>query len=117
LSWADAKTCAGTLVSYLWDESGSHRISNDLSRLGGAVYTNSTTKLKSDAEIESLIRNSCHLLSSRQNLFTVLLAAQVYDGDAVFAEQRAVAVVWRDPVPDADGRHPCFVRFFKLLAE
>ncbi|MBN1268792.1 MAG: hypothetical protein JXB04_04335 [Kiritimatiellae bacterium] len=75
---------------------------------------------------ESFLRNSAGLLSTRQNLFTIFVAAQTVrdlnnngsvTSDEVFAEQRAVAVVWRDPFPDEDGYHPAFVRFFKWLYE
>ncbi len=120
LSWADAKIAANHLVTYLWGNPSSHLISNDLSRIGAPweIYNQDIADLNTDAKRESLIRNTHRLLGVRQNIFTIILAAQATDNsDTVFGEQRAVAVVWRDPVPDADGRHPCFVRFFKLLAE
>ncbi|MDD3603745.1 MAG: hypothetical protein PHD86_00975 [Kiritimatiellae bacterium] len=124
LPWADAKVAAEKLIEYLWDNPSSHQISNDLSRIGAPweIYNKEIDEgpaaLLTDARRESLIRNTHRLLGVRQNIFTIILAAQATDNsDTVFGEQRAVAVVWRDPVPDADGRHPCFVRFFKLLAE
>jgi hypothetical protein len=71
-----------------------------------------------DAQRESIIRNTYELFSLRQNLFTVILAAQALDpSGGVAAEQRAVAVVWRDPVANANGHHPAFVRFFQWLNE
>jgi hypothetical protein len=73
---------------------------------------------------EAIIRNSAGLLSPRQNLFTILLAAQTVDSVTnVAGEQRAVAVVWRDPYPTPNpyapttSNHAAFVRFFKVLAE
>lgn len=72
-------------------------------------------------EKESIVRNSAGLLSPRQNMFTILLAAQVInDSYDVLAEQRAVAVVWRDPYPfdpSVSPVHSSFVRFFKWLTE
>ncbi|MGD9873068.1 MAG: hypothetical protein AB7T27_02245 [Kiritimatiellia bacterium] len=86
-----------------------------------ALYANAPPNFIPDSVNESIIRNAHQLFGVRQNLFTIILAAQVTDGGgsnpAVFAEQRAVAVVWRDPVADDSGKHPCFVRFFKLLAD
>ena len=75
---------------------------------------------------EGVVRSSAGLLSVRQNVFTVILAAQsVMDANGVSgiqsedvrAEQRALVVVWRDPYPDSAGRHPTFVRYFKWLTE
>jgi len=65
---------------------------------------------------ESLVRNSLGLLSPRHNMFTIFLAARTFvDGYAynpadtpttksqyVASEQRAVAVVWRDPYEITD---------------
>ncbi|HMP74006.1 MAG TPA: hypothetical protein PKE55_12155 [Kiritimatiellia bacterium] len=65
---------------------------------------------------ESVIRNSLGLWTTRHNLFTIFLAArtfaQSYDpsngahrnnrANFVTAEQRAVAVVWRDPLITTD---------------
>ncbi len=79
---------------------------------------NSYASLSEDGLRESIVANSYRLLSPRQNLFTILIAAQVTGSSGgVLAEQRAVAVVWRDPYPDANGRHPALVRFFKWLME
>ena len=79
------------------------------------------------------------VMNPRQNLFTILVAAQsiipkpagtpITAAD-VMSERRAVLVVWRDPwptaedsrkydesVPKADRTHRSFVRFFKWLDE
>ena len=64
---------------------------------------------------ESVIRNSIGLLGARHNLFTIFLAARTFSDkynpaahsnvkrDYVTSEQRAVAVVWRDPYITTDG--------------
>lgn len=114
ITWSNAQQYADSIIKY----TKANSITN-LSQMGEIEDLFQTTPklLQTDAQREAIIRNNIGLLSPRQNLFTVILAAQVYDGSAVFAEQRAVAVVWRDPVADSTGRHPTFVRFFKLLAE
>ncbi len=70
---------------------------------------------------ESPLRNTIDLFDTQQNIFTIIIAAQATTDDAVnpqvLAEQRAVAVVWRDPYPDANGRHLAFVRYFRWLSE
>jgi hypothetical protein len=70
---------------------------------------------------EAIIRNSCELVGVRQNLFAILLAAQTAltpeEYGPIRAEQQALAIVWRDPYPDASGRHPCFVRWFTWLGQ
>lgn len=70
---------------------------------------------------EGIVRNSSELLGVRQQVFTILFAAQSLadSGSNVMGEQRGIAVIWRDPyrVKDADGQdyHPAFVRFFRWL--
>ncbi|MBT3191149.1 MAG: hypothetical protein HN341_01210 [Verrucomicrobia bacterium] len=79
-----------------------------------------------DLERESIIAHSCRLLGVRQNLFTIIVGASPaaagmgsYAQDTrdlvLSGDKRAVFQVWRDPVVNADGRHECFVRFFKWL--
>jgi hypothetical protein len=43
--------------------------------------------------------------NSRQNLFAIFAMGNYYS-----AKQVCMAIVWRDPVPDDDGNHPCFIR-------
>ena len=114
VSAADAKLIAAKLASLTTGNA-----QNSLSLVGRAVSVASVFNTKNyDCERESLVANSYRLLSPRQNLFTILIAAQVTGSSgSVLAEQRAVAVVWRDPYPDANGRHPALVRFFKWLME
>jgi Tfp pilus assembly protein PilX len=71
--------------------------------------TNACNDIKEDA-----FRNILEMVTFRQNIFTVIVAAQVYApvGTNVVAEKRAVAVVYRDAYT---GRS--FTRFFKWLQE
>lgn len=74
--------------------------------------------LTNDATYESVIRNSSGLFSYRQNLFTVYLYAQaITPGGVTGAEQRAVAVIWRDPEykDTANPVNKMFLRFFRWL--
>ncbi|MBA4387855.1 MAG: hypothetical protein C0404_07730 [Verrucomicrobia bacterium] len=81
---------------------------------------------RTDIELEALISNTAQLLGMRQNLFTIVVAGSVfapYPGIAgqragpgmSLACQRAVAVVWRDPFPDENGKHRHEILFFKWL--
>ncbi len=80
---------------------------------------------------ESAVRNTVGLLGTRHNLFTILVAARVFEEgfdpdvddpeDFVAAEQSAVVVVWRDPFKTTDNTgaqvHKKFIRFFHWLTE
>ncbi len=77
---------------------------------------------------DAIIRNSVGLFNAHQNLYTVIVVAQAVkdlgnvgqweDGtDLVTAEKRAVALVWRDPFPNANGVHETFIRVFRYLTE
>jgi len=78
---------------------------------------------------ESLIRNSIGLWSPRHQLYTIYVAARTFSDaydhldssitnkeDYVTAEQRAVAVVWRDPLdtdPSNQGvMHKSYIQWF-----
>lgn len=64
---------------------------------------------------ESIVRNSIGLFGTRHNLFTIFVAARIFSDDYdpaadfgdresfVQADQRAVAVVWRDPFQTRDS--------------
>lgn len=81
---------------------------------------------KSDLEIDSIVAHSARLLTTRHNLFTILLSARPFsmglglvadragEGDWV-GDERAIAQVWRDPFPDAEGRHRFIVQYFRSL--
>ena len=80
-----------------------------------------------NSQREAIIRNSVGLFNAHQNLYTVIVVAQAVkdrgtvgqweDADLVTAEKRAAALVWRDPFPNADGRHETFIRVFRYLTE
>jgi hypothetical protein len=81
-------------------------------------------------EREAVIRNACNLLTTRQQIYTIILRADsfvprfgmtdVREGN-VLATAQAVAQIWRDPVAtDVGGgvrKHKCYVQLFKLLDE
>jgi hypothetical protein len=85
-------------------------------------------------EREGVIRNAAQLYTTRQQIYTIVVRADAmtfeYGGGAfgvgdtynqlnagsVLGSAQAVFQVWRDPVPDADGKHPCFVRLCKILS-
>jgi len=83
---------------------------------------------KSDLELESIISHTCRLLTTRHQLFTVIVTAQPFSegmgivarrrgGGSWLGSEKAVAQVWRDAYPDADGRHRFRVRFFKIVRD
>ncbi len=106
-------------------------------RAGGLVFTNvadlgaldfrAIMENRSDLERESVLAYSCGLLSTRQHLFVIYVVAGPYSpsigklgamgilGGEWHSYQRAVATVWRDPFPDKNGVHACFVRSFRWL--
>jgi hypothetical protein len=63
---------------------------------------------------EDAFRNVLEMVTFRQNIFTVIVAAQVYGpvGNQVVAERRAVAVVYRDAYTGKS-----FIRHFAWLTE
>ena len=78
-------------------------------------------------ERESIIRNSCGLFTMRGQTFIVVVRAESYsppfgrkksiNNGTSNASRTAIAEVWRDSVPDANGKHPMYVKFFKILDE
>jgi hypothetical protein len=82
----------------------------------------------SDCLIESVISQTAELLTVRQNLFTIFLAANTSTagmagsgGKRMLSSAYAIAEVWRDPFPtyDMTGKryHKCFVRQFRIIDE
>lgn len=80
----------------------------------------------SDVEREALVAYSTGLMGVRQNLFLIVVSAsaagqQMGERAGTQAQvmhrgrQRAIAVVWRDPVENAQGLHDCFVQHFQWL--
>ncbi len=84
---------------------------------------------------ESVLRNSLGVLGTRNNLFTIFVAARVfvrgYDpddsehqanrDDFVASDQRAVAVIWRDPFRTTDSignrTYESFVQYFHWITD
>lgn len=90
--------------------------SSDLSHL--APELTAAVPGLSSAYFESVARNSAGLFAPRQQLFTVVLAAQVQDDDLnVLAEQTGVGLIWRDPYIVSNNTHATMVRNFRWLTE
>jgi hypothetical protein len=73
----------------------------------------------SSLDRESIIRNSCRLFNVRQNLFVILLYADVSKRDisgnfASLSTMLGVAEVWRDPV-DSTNRYPSNIHLFQVM--
>jgi len=70
---------------------------------------------------ESVCRNTAGLFNTRQQYFKILLFAQtaktvpLLQDKSVLADVRAVAEVWRDPLPNAEGIHPYVIRMVHVL--
>lgn len=102
-------------------------IANVVTKIQTAFYTNASliaanfTSLDfpaaADNELkkEAIFRNTAGLFSVRQNLFTIIIEAQVASGGNIPQNpirQRAVALVWRDPYTGE-----MFVRSIKWLKD
>lgn len=78
-----------------------------------------------DIERESVFRNSVGLTTTRHNLFTIIIRSDAFSEGVggrsqvalgtTLASSRALAEVWRDPVPDENGNHKCLIRYFRFL--
>ena len=81
-------------------------------------------------QVEGVVRNSYRLFNPNQNLFTIIVVAQAVndqpndegergtfdeDTDTILGEKRALALVWRDPFPNAAGRNEMFIRMFRYI--
>lgn len=77
---------------------------------------------------EAVIRNTCGLFTTRGLNFTILLRGEAFtpffgktdvksDLGTTLASRSAIAQVWRDTEPDAGGKYPVFVHFFKIFDE
>jgi len=76
-------------------------------------HTNYVSLPLQSEQKEDALRSIVEMLTLRQNMFTVILAAQALskDGRGVLAEKRAVAIVYRDSYTGQS-----FVRLFKWLS-
>ncbi len=111
LSLASALTIAGRLAN--------GGVYTNLSDIGQALTNFSALNVTLDNELkkESLFRNAAGLLSARQNVFQVIIEAQLAYGNMYpryknLAHQRAVAIVWRDPYTGE-----FFVRSFQWMED
>lgn len=79
-----------------------------------AAVTNNHPEARGDIFKEDPFRRICELITFRQNIFIIAMAAQVFGGDGhtVVGEKRASAVVYRDSYT---GRY--FIRSFKWLTD
>ena len=62
-----------------------------------------STTIRASIDKNALISNTSELLNLRQNLFVIIIEAQVASGGNIPrnpAKQKAIAVVWRDPFRD-----------------
>ncbi len=108
----DADNLAGAIWDWRMDTAATNVFRNvsDIGRLNWRAIPGFDVAAKSDHEIESIIAHSDGLLTTRQNLFTVLVAARTFRvGVGVVAEaaragtfladERAIVQLWRDPFP------------------
>lgn len=107
LTMDEARTVASTIFS--------GGIFTNLSDIGRSL-TNFPSSADTELKKEAFFRNACGLLNLRQNMFTIIIEAQVaYSGGNIPmnpARQRAVAIVWRDPYTGE-----MFVRHIKWLGD
>ncbi|MEI6148686.1 MAG: hypothetical protein WCS01_06285 [bacterium] len=95
----------------------------NLSDIGHATNVFSAAPLAglSPFEREAFFRYTAGLFNTRQQYFMILLFAQTtrtipqLTDKSVLAGVRAIAEVWRDPLPNADGVHPRVVRLLKTI--
>jgi hypothetical protein len=120
---------AAALSSTILDWRGPDGVSNEFYNVADMAKIDWDTGFpgRSDLEREAMLTYSYGLLGTRQNLFTIIVAATPTSAEmgSVADEQNvvqtlgvrtAIVQVWRDPFPNADGKHECFVRFFKWLS-
>lgn len=77
---------------------------------------------KDKFQTEEVIARSMHLFTTRQQIFTVFVAAQELNAGEPSSEARAVAVIWRDPFRtntngelNPNGRHRLRVLSYRML--
>lgn len=81
----------------------------------GRNFTAFPAAANNELKREAIFRNTAGLLSARQNLFTIIIEAQVASGGNIPQNpirQKAVALVWRDPYTGE-----MFVRSIKWLKD
>ena len=86
---------AQTVAQLIVDQAGSYTNLSDLGRVL-TTFPVGTSEL----EKEAYFRNTCGLFNVHQNVFTILIEAQVASGGNIPrnpVKQRAAVIVWRDP--------------------
>jgi len=92
----------------------------NLSSIGYITNVYETTfdaVLDSDSLRESIIRNSVGLFSMRDNLFGIIIDALTLSEDGIVTgRERALAIVWRDPI-QVNGINETIVRYYTMLGD
>ena len=119
--------------AHLGDQSGAG-IANPgttASRDYPAAILSSHYRFFGEFEREAVVRNAIQLYTGRQQLFTIIVRGDAMTsqyGGGMEAGQNllnkaerlgscsAVFQVWRDPAPNANGLHPCFVRLCRIVS-
>ncbi len=119
--------CGLAELGYLFEEPD-----GDVGPLNGTV-SNPIKAVKNTAgnatwgewERESVIRNSCGLFTTRGQSYLIIVRGESYSprfghkrsmvGGNSNASKTAIAQIWRDTLPDKNGKHPIFVKFFKII--
>ena len=130
MSNADITKFINMIIDRKWKKSGAPKKQHDYYNVSDLVDLDWDVIFpgKSIYQREAMLSYVYGLLGTRQNLFGVVVAASpVTTGMGEYSQKtrrvstlgskRAFAIVWRDPFPDENGRHNCFVRFFKWLEE
>lgn len=102
----------------------------NITDLGELAWYDSTLAtaagMANEMDREAPLRNAYQLLTTRQQTYLILLRADAFStkfGQTtirqgnVLSTAQAIALLWRDPVPDADGNHRCFVQLLKHLTD
>ncbi len=105
---SDSLAIATALIS-----AGPYTNFSEIAKVGGASATLPGYSL---IQSEGIIRKTAGLLTTRQQIFAVIVKSNAYDAKGgISAEQKVFAIIWRDPFPGPDGRHQMFIRYFKWL--
>lgn len=92
---------------------------------GDSTLTNSLAACNK-MDREAALRNSMGLFTARQQIYTIIVRADSFmakfgftdmQHGSVLGSAQAVYQVWRDPAPDSNGKHRCFVRLCKVLSQ
>ena len=112
-------------LGYVFSGDGASLVGDDIGLAVEAVANTARNDNFGEFEREAVIRNSCGLFTMRGQSFVIAVRGESYspmygretsmEGGSVNAAKTAVAQIWRDTEPDATGKRPIFVQFFKLL--